>query len=158
MGNIKAVLTLLLAVLLSSLTAQNLLRNCDLEQLTGCPTAHGQIGKCKYWSSPGNGTTDYLHACNNGNFSVPDNQFGHQEARSGDAYANLISYYPQSGQYREYLQARLACRLQAGKSYIVSFWVSCADDSHYGIDAIGAHLTVDKLVQPDNDVIILNED
>ncbi len=157
-GNIKAVLTLLLAVLLSSLTAQNLLRNCDLEQLTGCPTTHGQIGKCKYWSSPGNGTTDYLHACNNGNFSVPDNQFGHQEARSGDAYANLISYYPQSGQYREYLQAKLACRLQEGKTYIVSFWVSCADDSHYGIDAIGAHLTVDKLVQPDNDVIILNED
>ncbi|MCK4569363.1 MAG: hypothetical protein KAT76_03680, partial [Bacteroidales bacterium] len=140
------------------MSGQNLVRNCDLDQLLGCPTAHGQISRCRYWSSPGNGTTDYMHACNSGNFGVPNNQFGNQMARSGLGYANIISYYPQSGQYREYLQCRLACHLQAGKSYVVSFYVSCADDSHYGIDAIGAHFTVDKLIQPGDDVINLGED
>lgn len=156
------ILTILLVMLQVSLPhgvrSQNLVRNCELEQMSGCPTAHGQITRCKYYESPGQGTTDYLHACNQGSFGVPSNQFGSQAARSGDAYANIISYYPPNGQYREYLQTRLACTLQEGKAYEVSFYVSCADDSHYGIDALGAHFTVDKLVQPGDDVIELGEE
>ena len=148
-------LTLLTLLLGTSSMAQNLVRNCDLEGKLGCPNGHGQLEFCKYWYSPGDGTSDYLHSCNTGNFSTPSNQFGLQQPHSGEAYAHLISYYPQSGQYREYMQNQLACELEAGKSYRVTFFISCSDDSRYSIDAMGAHLTVDPIVQVSDEVINL---
>jgi len=152
------ILMLLILLLPDSIQSQNLVRNCDLESRLGCPTGHGQLEYCQYWASPGDGTSDYLNSCNTGNFSTPTNQFGFQHPMSGGAYAHLISYYPQSGQYREYMQNRLACELQAGKSYAISFYVSCSDDSRYSIDALGAHFTIDPLVQNSDDVIDLGEE
>ncbi|HSG67789.1 MAG TPA: gliding motility-associated C-terminal domain-containing protein [Bacteroidales bacterium] len=145
------------AILGPGIKSQNLVRNCDLETRSGCPFNHGQLGFCKYWYAPGLGTSDYLSSCNTGLYSVPLNQFGNQLAHSGIAYAHLILYYPQQGQYREYMQTRLACSLEEGKEYHVSFFVSVADDSKYAIDAVGLHFSVDSLFQPDDNVIDLNE-
>jgi gliding motility-associated-like protein len=132
---------------------QNFVPNCEFELMNGCPTGQGQISLCKSWSAPGNGTTDYVHSCNNGNFSVPNNQWGSQDARSGYGYAHIISYYPSQGNYSEYLQCELACVLQAGKTYELSFFVSCSDRSHYAIDGIGAFLSENPLEQINNDLI-----
>ena len=129
------------------ISAQNLVRNCNLEEMIVCPSSHGQLAFCNYWYSPGPGTSDYLNACNNGSVGVPVNQFGYQLAHSGQAYAHLILYYPRQGQYREYMQCELACTLQAGKEYKVSFYVSCADDSRYAIDAIGMYFSTDAIQQ-----------
>jgi gliding motility-associated-like protein len=142
---IAALCVLPALLFLKPVVAQNLVRNCDLEIQTGCPNGQGQIDYCKYWTSPGNGSTDYLHACNAGNFGVPSNQWGFQLARSGNAYANMISYY--QGSYREYMQTMLACALQAGQQYEVSFFVSCADDSRYSIDGMGLQFSDVALVQ-----------
>lgn len=135
--------------------SQNLVRNCLLEEISSCPTDHGQISKCDHWSSPGNGTTDYVHSCNAGSFSVPNNQWGNQEARSGHGYLHLILYYSSQGSYREYAQTRLACTLQEGKTYEVSFYVSCADDSRFAIDGIGAHFSETPLVQYNTGLIMI---
>ncbi len=152
--------TLFLIPMLSASFAfgQNLVRNCELEQNNGCPTYHGQISRCRFWVSPGEGTTDYLHVCNNGNYSVPINQWGNQEARSGVAYAHIISYYPSQGNFSEYLQTELACELQEGKSYVVSFYVSCADDSYYSIDGMGAQFSVNPLIQTLDNIIEITGD
>jgi len=154
----KSYFTLLLLFLLMpppSLLSQNLVRNCEFEIMNGCPSGHGQISMSSYWLSPGDGTTDYLHACNNGNFSVPENQFGTQAARSGNAYANIICYYSTQGSYREYIQTELGCTMQAGQRYQVSFYVSCADISRFAIDGMGAHFTPEPLKQPGTSVIEL---
>jgi len=150
---IAGIIVLLAMSFFEPINAQNLVRNCDFEARHGCPNVHGQLSYCKYWYSPGNGTSDYLNACNTGDVSVPVNKWGNQLALSGNAYAHIIVYYPQSGQYREYMQSKLACTLQEGKAYEVSFYVSCADDSHYAIDAFGAQLSVDSLEQVDDKVI-----
>ena len=150
---IAGIIVLLALSFLKPLMAQNLVRNCELDIRLGCPTSQGQLAYCKYWISPGNGTSDYLNACNSGNYSIPTNQWGHQSALSGDAYAHIIVYYPPQGQYREYMQNKLACALQAGKAYEVSFYVSCADDSRYAIDALGAQLSIDPLAQADDKII-----
>lgn len=126
---------------------QNLVKNCDLEVILGCPSNHGQITLCEHWSSPGQGTSDFVHACNSGNYSVPSNQWGYQDAYSGNGMMHLILYYSTNGQYREYMQGKLACELQAGETYVVSFFVSCADDSRFALDGIGAYFSVDPLQQ-----------
>ncbi len=143
---------------LNNIQSQNLVRNCDFEERNGCPTAQGQINRCRWWSSPGNGSTDYVNACNNGNFGVPSNQWGFQEARSEDGYTHIISYYSTAGTYREYLQSKLACELQAGQDYQVSFFVSCSDNSRFAIDGMAAHFSVGALVQPGVGVIELPGD
>lgn len=128
---------------IESMTAQNLLRNCQLEQISGCPNNSGQIEKCKHYTSPGNGTPDYVHACNTGNYSVPNNIWGNQAAHSGNGYVNIISYSFMSSnrEYREYFTGILDCVMQAGHMYDISFYVSLADKSHYAIDGMGAHFT-----------------
>lgn len=131
---------------------QNLVPNCEFELTNGCPTGQGQINRAKYWKTPG-GTSDYCHACNSGNFSVPYNQWGNQAALSGSGYAHIISYYPSQGNFSEYIYTQLACPLQAGQSYEVSFYVSCSEDSHFAIDGIGAFLSVSAPIQTDNDFI-----
>ncbi|MEN8225073.1 MAG: gliding motility-associated C-terminal domain-containing protein [Bacteroidota bacterium] len=151
--NITGVIALLLLASIKPAFAQNLVRNCQLEETLGCPSSNGQLSYCKYWYEPGDGTSDFFHSCNTGNYSVPFNNFGFQNARSGEAYVNLISYYPRNGQYREYMQTKLACTMQAGKAYYVSFYVSLADKSRYAIDAIGAYFSTTKIEQNDDNLI-----
>ncbi len=151
-------LTFMSVLFFSTSNAQNLIRNCGLDERLGCPSAQGQINRCKYWGSPGDGSTDYLNACNTGNFGVPSNQWGFQDSRSGSAYANIISYYSTNGTYREYLQGEMACVLQAGITYTVSFYVSCADDSRFAIDGMGAHFSEFPLVQTGTGIIDIQGD
>jgi len=138
--------------------SQNLVRNCDLEARINCPYDHGQLFLCSSWYSPGTGTSDYLNSCNTDKYGVPVNMFGEQAAHSGSAYAHLILYYPMQGHYREYMQTELACRLEEGKEYLVSFFVSCADDSRYAIDAIGLYLSMDPLMQDGDELIAISGD
>lgn len=127
---------------------QNLVFNCDFETYINCPYDQGQIGLCESWISPGQGTTDYCNGCNSGTkYSVPVNSWGNQNARNGKAYAHTILYYPSQGNYREYIQTRLACPLKAGETYNVSFYISCSDRSRYAIDRIGAHFSEEPLTQ-----------
>jgi gliding motility-associated-like protein len=157
-GYIYIVFCMLPAFIMQVGHAQNLVPNCEFEDNTGCPNGQGQLSKCRYWNSPGGGTgtPDYVHSCNSGNFSVPFNQWGNQAARSGNAYAHIIAYYPSQGNFSEYIQIALACEMLAGESYEVSFFVSLSDQSHYAIDGIGAFLSDTPLVQSLNDFIDIN--
>ncbi|MDT8393616.1 MAG: gliding motility-associated C-terminal domain-containing protein [Bacteroidales bacterium] len=130
-------------------SGQNLVRNCQFESMQSCPNASGQINKCRHWISPGEGTPDFVHSCNNGNVGVPNNIWGYQEARSGSAYVNIISYSILSAnrEYREYVCGILDCDMQAGMVYDVSFYLSCADGSHYAVDGIGAWFSAEIPVQ-----------
>lgn len=138
----------------TKLQAQNLVNNCSFESFSSCPTEYGQIDRCKQWYSPGEGTTDYCNQCGTIDCDVPNNLWGSQYAFDGAAYAHIICYYPQQNQW-EYVQTKLACDLNPGEVYSVSFKVSCADYGKFAIDGMGLHFTADSLLQENMNIITL---
>lgn len=139
--------------------SQNLVRNCNFEQFTDCPTSHGQFDVVLHWYTPGEGTTDFCHDCSGSATGIPDNQWGSQEPYAGQGYGHIISYYPfQGNNYREYMAADLGCTLRPGERYTVNFWVSCSDRSKYAIDRIGLHFSDNKLWQNGEGLISIGGD
>jgi gliding motility-associated-like protein len=113
---------------------QNLVPNPSFEDHIACPTLGGQIQpptapaiSVSNWSKPSCGSSDYFHSCGAPNFSVPNNFFGHQPARTGSAYAGGYMLFGNANGCREYVQTQLTSTLTAGHQYYVSFWVSLAD-------------------------------
>ncbi len=113
---------------------QNLVPNPSFEDHVACPTIGGQIVpptlpavSVSNWFKPSCGTSDYFHSCGNPNFSVPNNFFGHQPARTGNAYAGGYMMFGTANICREYVQAQLTTTLTAGHQYYVNFWVNLAD-------------------------------
>jgi hypothetical protein len=84
--------------------------------------------------------------------STPANDFGTQAPHTGQAYAGFI--LRPSNDYREYLEIPLTSPLVAGASYDVSFYVSLSDVSQWGIDKIGAYLSVGSVGPVGNDNVL----
>lgn len=126
-----------------SLKAQeNLVPNGSFEDIDTCPIGNGQIHLSSNWYSASLGTPDLLHACGNIDVSVPQNIFGFQYARTGEAYANIqISVTGLGAPIREYIQCKLLSMLKGGSQYEISFWISLADNSKIACDNIGAYLS-----------------
>ncbi len=111
--------------------------NFSFEGNAGCPSTNGQFYLVTDWNNPTGGSPEYYHTCypfSNG-FGVPNNVAGEQNARTGNAYAGILTY---PGPYREYLQAGLLDSLKQGETYCISFYVSLAGKSEYA--SIGPQL------------------
>lgn len=128
----------------------NLVLNPDFELYSQCPTQFDQIGLATYWSaidSAGNAvcTPEYCHTCG-GQYSssVPINQCFFQYPRSGNGFAQIVSYVDEVDgtfpYYRDHLLGRLSQILEDGKSYCVTFYVNFANQSQYFTDKVGAYL------------------
>lgn len=121
----------------------NLVPNPSFEDTVNCPWTYDAIHYAVGWFKPSTGTSDLLHSCS---FQVPQNYFGFQNARTGNAYAGLYTYHtfwPDSS-YREYISIKLTDSLKTGKKYIVEFYVSRSDSSHYAT-VLGAYLSSDSI-------------
>lgn len=129
-------------------TAQNLVVNPSFEDKTYCPTNFNQqqLKVINGWSQLNEGTPDYFNKCSD-KVGVPNNMFGTQLAKDGDAYAGMAVYSPTQRNYREYLTSKLSRSLNAGEMVCVEFYVSAADFSKYVIDGMGIALTKDRLTQ-----------
>jgi hypothetical protein len=123
--------------------AVNLVPNDSFESFTSCPVGFSNMSDCVSWYAPTTGTSDYYNACVTGpnTPSVPTNNFGFQNARTGVAYAGFIPY-SSAADYREYVETALASPLSASVTYTVKFYVSLADISNRSLDRIGAYLSV----------------
>lgn len=137
MKNLAIILFFMFAT--SYIQAQNLVPNPSFEDTVSCPI-NGNLNNVNLWVNPNSATPDYFHICTFGNFGVPVNGYGNQSARTGNAYAGVISIMNISG-YREYLQVQLTSPLSAGVKYCVEFYVMAADSSTYSINNIGAYLS-----------------
>jgi hypothetical protein len=119
---------------------QNLVGNPSFENYTICPNAGNEnIESAIGWYNPTAYSPDYFNSCATDVIygqSVPQNGFGFQPAKTGEAYAGLISMIETDG--REYIQTMLIDTLVSGKSYTVKFYVSVADSSPYAANNIGA--------------------
>ncbi len=124
------------------LSAQNIVPNPDFEFFTSCPTGFGQGGPLEGapWQSGSAGTSDYFHECSAPNFvGVPLNFFGSQPAHSGSAYGGFFARYNQF-EYREYLQTVLSEPMDVNFSYLITMYISLADN-YCGITNLGIYIS-----------------
>lgn len=123
--------------------AQNLVPNPSFESYSQCPPGMFNFaGFVDVWTAPTAGSPDYFNACAGSTAfaGVPGNDMGNQAARTGNAYAGFI--LRPSNNYREYVEIPLAAPLIANVAYQVSFYVSLADASQWGVDKLGAYLSI----------------
>ncbi len=123
--------------------AQNLVPNPSFEDTVYCPTSFNQLNATLFWYSPNNGSSDYFNSCNNqtSTVGVPQNDFGYQYAKTGNAYAGWGNYHSLNSNAREYLQIQLTSALISGKKYFVSAYLSKSDSMPVAIKDIGIALS-----------------
>ena len=124
------------ATLLSGpLLCQNLIPNPGFESHRRCPATLGNLEDDLWsWSAPTLGSTDYFHACST-DMGTPENFNGEQRPKEGVAYAGLYAFAPDN--YREYLQVRLRRRLEEGKVYRFTAYLSLSERSDYALRSLG---------------------
>ena len=127
--------------------SQNLVQNGSLEEYYHCPYNMAQLDFAKGWFAPGGGSSEYYHACATiNNLTVPShgNGQGFQYAKYGNAYCGFIMFNLNSN-WREYAATALSNKLIANKEYCISFFVSLANFTNYGIENIGAYFSNDTV-------------
>jgi hypothetical protein len=103
---------------------QNLVPNPSFEDTVTCPTALTQISNAIGWSSYRQ-SPDYFNICSSSStVSIPENVWGFQYPKEGDAYAAFIAFSLTAVNTREYLGIQLLQPLSIGQKYFVSFFVS----------------------------------
>jgi len=127
--------------------AQNLVPNPSFEIYSQCPINFADITSVDSWYRlpVHSGTPDYFNACNSSYLNVPNNLTGSQGAFDGNAYIGIVAYSPNYSNIREYIQTQLTSPMIAGQTYLVSFYVSCADENRFSTNNIGAILTESSL-------------
>ena len=130
----------MLVILLFSLFgySQNLVLNASFERCNLCPTKLGSFkDDVIHWSAPTLGSTDYFNSCSP-LMGTPENFNGKQLAQNGSAYAGFYLYAPDD--YREYMQTKLTRKLEKGREYKLTLYVSRAEGSDFAIQEIGVLL------------------
>jgi|GEM_PF-1689727 len=130
-------------------TLLNLAPNSNTEFFTECPTDlnidNGSIDLdfVTDWQQTTLGTPDYFHECFDGtgtnSAGVPVNTFGQQLASSGNGYIGF--YALRNNDKREYITTELKQPLYPNNHYCISYNVSLAEFSSYGIENIGAYFS-----------------
>ena len=147
-------LGILVIILNLNVGAQNLVQNGSFEANNACPVGLDELVLCDYWLPFGTNhpSPDYFHSCSSPHrMGIPNNAFGHQYARSGQAYAGLIAFltidqdnkknWDLSNNHREFIQTYLTYPLEEGKTYYAEFHVSLVEDCDYAIANLGLLLT-----------------
>jgi OmpA-OmpF porin, OOP family len=121
---------------------QNLVPNPDFSEMRSCPMGFNQhrLTHVVSWDQIADGTPDYFNVCSS-KMGVPDNLFGHQQAKAGNAYAGVVTYSGNKRDYREYLSAKLTEPLSPGTMYCIEMYVAPAAKSEFITDGIGLALT-----------------
>ena len=145
-----------------SFAQNNLVPNGGFEQFTNCPNANSDIDKVHNWYSPTPATPDYYHVCGLSIINqedtipiagVPDNRYGWQNPKEGDAYIGIYAYQQPFPDGREYVQVELTETIHSRIRYRVQFYVSLGEESSYGISSMGMHFSIDPLIMNDYDPI-----
>lgn len=128
--------------------SQNLVPNGSFEVYSQCPDPatldpmpNSVIELATGWNNPTGWSPDYFAACvsETSGYNVPNSGWGFQNARTGNAYAGLVSMAETDA--REYIQTELTESLIAGKQYSVTFYVSFSHISTYASNNIGAYFS-----------------
>ena len=119
----------------------NYVENASFELYIDCPESIDELNKCKNWKRAPrlNDSPEYFHRCaslfnafREVTVGVPENVFGYQEPRTGNAYVGISTF--EKSHYQEYIQTQLKQPLLKGVTYTVGMHVSLADKSKYAND------------------------
>ncbi len=131
--------------------------NGSFEQTSGVPISYGTITNAYNWGDASNGTSDLMCTLSPANTPV-NTTCGYPGALSpysgacstNNYYSSSIveTNYSNSQHYTEYIQTKLTNTLQAGKSYIISFYISRGTFSNGYLNSIGIWLTPGQLTSP----------
>jgi OmpA-OmpF porin, OOP family len=127
------------------ISSQNLVINPSFEDTCRYPFWPGNWLFAEHWYSPNNESPNYFSIYNISQLYVPNNNCGFQLANNGNAYCGFYTYNSATINDREYLQSRLLDSLINNKRYIVSFYVSLADNALYSVSNIGAYISEDSI-------------
>lgn len=117
----KLTLIFYILFLINFSQAQNLVPNWSFEDTVSCPSGGGQVNLATGWSSY-RSSPDYCHSCSNSFNSVPNNQWGHQYPKSGEAYIGLITAHTSVVQNsREFVGITLSQPFIPGEKYFIAF-------------------------------------
>jgi hypothetical protein len=89
------------------------------------------------------GGRGYFNTCISNPLNVPENIFGHQYPRTGNAYCGIYTRFKLAPN-RQYIQVKLIDTLQSNGKYRVSFYVSLGDTLHANCNSIGAYFSPDS--------------
>lgn len=136
----------------------NLIPNNSFEAYDTCPTYHSQLYRILQWTNPLTGTTpDYFNSCYISGVpvaDVPQNYFGYQFPKTGNAYAGLINAtYTQNingRNYREYIQAELNDTLIAGEEYFLKFYTSAGDSCQFVSNNLSVYFSPSQITDTTN--------
>lgn len=154
-------------LIFNSITAQVIELKSELEKQ---PFSFGQANLTKGYTNANGGTTDLFSThSKKKDFKIPTNYMGEQQPDKGDAYYGIIAYYadgtfdvkkffrdgfsaekPGYTKYSEYVELPINTRLKAGQEYTISFKVSLADKSAFGISGLGAYLSATQITNASN--------
>ena len=150
-------LTISLCFIISNITAysQNMVQNPSFEEYHSLPSNTNEIYKCKHWYTPRELSPDYFHSkastpeynYTSPVVSIPNNIFGYQKARTGNAYSGIIITDIEKYTYREMVAVKLTEVLNKDSMYSISFYTSLAECSMYFHPIFGITLSTDSLAQ-----------
>ena len=123
---------------------QNLVPNPSFEDTTSCPPYFGEFNVVD-WYSPNTASPDLFHSCSISNAGVPQNGFGWQYPRTGNAYVGGHTSDFGGNDAREYIQCQLINPMVTGEDYEVMFYVSRTDSSTKACDNLGAYFSVNPI-------------
>lgn len=149
----KLVLILILFFIIKLGKAQpNLVPNPSFEDKFTCINTSLLLQDYIYYWNGGRGYFNNCFSSTSG-ADVPNNQFGNQTPKTGNAYCGIYTYLKNSYAIRHYIQTRLIDTLVQGKNYRVAFYVSLSDTMHAFNNSIGAYFATDSLYSFNNYVI-----
>jgi gliding motility-associated-like protein len=133
----------------------NLVPNASFSYYAECPKNQGDIHLAYPWFAGFKyrlgGSSELYHECNNtdnGFFGIPKNFLGYQIDNSNPkGYAGIVVAYKDFETldfHKEFIEVGLSDSLIKGKSYCVSFYISTAEHSCYGVGKIQAYFTNDS--------------
>ncbi len=142
----KNAITIFLWLISEICHAQNLVPNGDFENYFDCPISYSQIELVKPWMTPSLGSPDYFNKCSRFSLTgVPKNNWGFQNAHSGNGYCGILLYYLTESDVREYIEVPLSSPLQLDYCYHFEMYVNLGNACRYTTNDIQVYLSNQKI-------------
>lgn len=135
--------TVFILLSITLIAQDNLVPNYSFENQVACPTSGDQLVNTTNWYSGNTESPDYFNACQlvPATYGVPHTIHGYQSPKTGESFVGINVYGGLPTPKREYLQVELASSLKSDTDYLISFYISLANNSSIAISKLGLYFS-----------------
>ena len=143
----RTILVFALSMFINESAAQNLILNGSFEDTLpkNLNPNFGGPETCPPWFTPiCGGSADYISA--NYYYPIiakPANIFGYQNSHTGIAYCGFMSIDVLNPNAREMISVNLVQQLIFNHKYMLSYYISCANNADVAVDSLGVYFSID---------------